>query len=379
MPTNNKLVCVVAPYEPSISETFIRAHVDRLAARTLLIHGWRPRIHNRSVLSSSQVVLHKIRRLALGEDLSVEITSAYVKAFRQHRVDAVLAEYGETGVQVLKSCRQLNIPLIVHFHGYDASVYSILEAQREAYAAMFREAAGIIAVSRAMERKLVSLGAPAEKVQYNPYGIDCGKFGGAAPATAPPLFLAVGRFVEKKAPQITIRAFHLVYKTNPGVRLRMIGEGPLLNECQMLVRELGLEHAVTFLGGLAPEFVQEEMRKARCFVQHSIEAPSGDCEGTPVGILEAGASGLPVVSTRHAGIPDVVIEGTNGLLVDEGDTEGMARHMLRMAEDPVLAARLGEAGRRRIVEHFTIESSIAGLWRIIESCLNGYPDGRRDT
>jgi len=324
-------------------------------------------------------VLNKIRRLVLGEDLSVEVTSAYVKAFTKNGVDVVLAEYGETGVQVLKSCRQLNIPLIVHFHGYDASVYSILEAQREPYAAMFREAAGIIAVSRAMERKLVSLGAPAEKVHYNPCGIDCGKFAGATPATAPPLFLAVGRFVEKKAPKITIRAFNLVYKTNPDVRLRMIGEGPLLNECETLVRELGLEHAVTFLGGQSPEFVQEEMRKARCFVQHSIEAPSGDCEGTPVGILEAGASGLPVVSTRHAGIPDVVIEGETGFLVDEGDVEGMAKHMLQMAQDPALAAKIGQAARKRIEDHFSIERSISGLWRVIESCLDGHSGTRRDS
>ena len=370
MATNNKLVCVVAPYEPSISETFIRAHVERLPARAFLLHGWRPRIHNRTVLSFPQLVIYKIRRMVLGEDLSVEVTSAYVKAFTKNGVDAVLAEYGETGVQVLKACRQLKIPLIVHFHGYDASVYSVLEAQREPYAVMFREAAAIIAVSRAMERKLVSLGAPAEKVHYNPCGIDCGKFTGATPAKAPPLFLAVGRFVEKKAPKATIRAFNLVYKTNPDVRLRMIGDGPLLNECQTLLRELGLENAVTLLGGQSPQFVQEEMRKARCFVQHSIQAPSGDCEGTPVGILEAGASGLPVVSTRHAGIPDVVIEGETGLLIDEGDEEGMARQMLRMAQDPILAARLGEAARQRIAEHFSIEHSISGLWRVIESCLD---------
>jgi glycosyltransferase involved in cell wall biosynthesis len=128
---------------------------------------------------------------------------------------------------------------------------------------------------------------------------------------------------------------------------------------------------VTFLGSQTPEVVQQEMRNARCFVQHSIQAPSGDCEGTPVGLLEAGATGLPVVSTRHAGIPDVVLEGETGFLVDEGDTEGMAAHMLRIAQDPELAARLGAASRQRIENHFSIERSISGLWHIIESSLNG--------
>jgi glycosyltransferase involved in cell wall biosynthesis len=379
MPTKNKLVCVVAPYEPSISETFIRDHVERLPAKAFLIHGWRPRIHNHTVLSFSQLVSHKIRRIVLGEDLNVEVTSAYVKAFAKNGVDAVLAEYGETGVQVLQGCRQLKIPLIVHFHGYDASVYSVLEAQRESYAAMFKEAAAIIAVSQAMERKLVSWGAPGEKVHYNPCGVDCGKFAGATPATAPPIFLAVGRFVEKKAPQATICAFNLVYQRTPDVRLRMIGDGPLVNECKTLLWKLGLENAVTLLGEQSPQVVQEEMRKARCFVQHSVQAPSGDCEGTPLGILEAGASSLPVISTRHEGIPEVVIEGETGFLVDEGDVEGMAKHMLELVEDPALAARLGQAARKRIEGHFSMERSISELWRVIESCIDGRSSSRRDS
>ena len=305
------------------------------------------------------------------EPLTAEVTDAYVKAFRQHGVSVVLAEYGDVGVQVLPACTQLKIPLVVHFHGYDASVHEVLEKLREPYVQMFKEAAGIIAVSRAMQSKLISMGASADKVFYNPYGIDCDKFTGANPANASPIFLAVGRFVEKKGPLLTIRAFHSVHKRNPDVRLRMIGDGQLLDPCKALVQKLGLDGAVTFLGGQSQAVVQEEMRNARCFVQHSLQAVSGDCEGTPVGILEAGASGLPVISTRHAGIPDVVIEGETGFLVDERDFEGMAEHMLLLAQDPVLAQRMGEAARRRIADVFSMEGAILGLWRIIEACMNG--------
>jgi glycosyltransferase involved in cell wall biosynthesis len=299
--------------------------------------------------------------MLLGESLNTEVTSAYVRAFAQNEVAAVLAEYGETGVQVMAACQRMKLPLVVHFHGYDASVHAVLEQQREAYQAMFEQAAAIIAVSRSMERKLVSLGAAPEKVHYNPCGIDCTMFAGASPAAAPPLFIAVGRFVEKKAPHLTIKAFRQVHQAMPESRLRMIGDGPLLEEARELANQLGLNDAVTFLGSQTPEVVQQEMRNARCFVQHSIQAPSGDCEGTPVGLLEAGATGLPVVSTRHAGIPDVVLEGETGFLVDEGDTEGMAAHMLRIAQDPELAARLGAASRQRVVNHFSIERSISGL------------------
>jgi glycosyltransferase involved in cell wall biosynthesis len=110
------------------------------------------------------------------------------------------------------------------------------------------------------------------------------------------------------------------------------------------------------------------MRAGRCFVQHSIEAASGDSEGTPVAVLEAGATGLPVVSTRHGGIPEVVIDGRTGLLVDEGDWQGMARAMATLAANPRLAAQLGAEARQHVEEHFSIDRSIARLWRIVESC-----------
>ena len=155
----------------------------------------------------------------------------------------------------------------------------------------------------------------------------------------------------------------------PAARLRMIGDGPLWGPCLDLAKALAISDAVTFLGPQPHEVVKEEMRRARCFVQHSVEAQSGDSEGTPVAILEAGASGLPVVSTRHAGIPDVVVEGETGLLVDEFDVRAMAAHMLRLAREPNLAADLGRAARQRMESHFSNEKSLSRLWSIIESCI----------
>jgi glycosyltransferase involved in cell wall biosynthesis len=112
------------------------------------------------------------------------------------------------------------------------------------------------------------------------------------------------------------------------------------------------------------------MQHARCVVQHSVVAPSGDSEGTPLTILEAGATGLPVVSTRHAGIPDVVIEGATGFLVDEHDEESMAQHMIRLAQDPDLAGVMGRAARAHIQKNFSKARRLASLWAIIESCIN---------
>lgn len=335
-----------------------------------MVHGWRPSIGSKPVLPLHNIALHKVGRVLLGHELQREVTSAYVKAFRTYSPHAVLAEYGTTGAATVEACKLFGIPLIVHFHGCDAHERSILAEYGEKYPRMFAQAAAIIAVSRSMQRQLISLGAPADKVHYNPCGIDCSAFGGAEPGNAPPLFIAVGRFVEKKAPEVTLKAFSQVQRKFPHAELRMIGDGPLFEQCKALASSLGIANAVTFLGAQPHAVVQAEMRQARCFLQHSVEAPSGDCEGTPLGILEAGASGLPVVATRHAGIPDVVIEGETGFLVNEHDIDGMAAHMLRLLEDPMLAARMGQAARTHIITNFSQQQSLDKLWTIVESSIN---------
>ena len=369
VPGHERNVCVVTPYVPSLTETFIRAHIEKLPANITMVHGWRPSIGDKTVLSLPSLVYFKARRMLTRSGLELETTQAYLKAFRDHKIDAVLAEYGDVGVQVMDAIEQSGIPLIVHFHGYDASVHSVLEENRETYPRMFGIASGVIAVSRAMQRKLISLGAPPEKVHYNPYGVDCDQFAGAEPAKAPPLFIAVGRFTEKKAPQVTLKAFAGVLKSYPEARLRMIGEGPLLEECRKLAAELKISGAVVFLGGQSHSVIAKEMQSARCFVQHSVVSPTGDQEGTPVAILEAGATGLPVVSTRHAGIPDVVIESQTGFLVDEHDEAAMTQHMLRLAKEPELAGKMGAAAKLHIREKFSREERLGNLWRIIDSYI----------
>jgi colanic acid/amylovoran biosynthesis glycosyltransferase len=362
-------LCVATPYEPSLSETFIRGHVERLPARATLIYGWPLAVGGRPALSTLGRARHKLRRMLFKEGIEPELTNAYATAFRRARADAVLAEYGPVGVLVKDACLRTGVPLVVHFHGYDASVREVLEEHRESYPEMFRAACAVVAVSRAMQQKLISLGASAEKVHYNPCGVDCDELRGAEPEAAPPVFVAVGRFVEKKAPHLTLRAFAEVRRARPSARLRMLGDGPLLESSRALASELGVAEAVEFLGAQPHERVREEMRAARCFVQHSVEAPNGDCEGTPVGVLEAGASGLPLVSTRHAGIPDVVEEGATGFLVNEGDVGGMAERMARLADDPALAGHMGRAARRHIAENFSTEQSDRRLWGVIESCI----------
>jgi glycosyltransferase involved in cell wall biosynthesis len=306
---------------------------------------------------------------SLSQTLDTLVLQRFLK---RHNVDVVLAEYGLAGVQIMDVCHKANIPLVVHFHGYDAyNEAVVLQFYRESYRRLFTIARAIIAVSRDMEHQLMSLGAPRDRVFYNVYGVDSSRFSLADPSNSPPLFVAVGRFVDKKAPHLTLLAFQKVVPVCPEARLVMIGDGLLWDACKMLVKALHLEQQVTFTGPQPHSEVAATMQQARAFVQHSIRPGTGDSEGTPVAVLEAGMAGLPVVSTRHAGIKDVVREGETGFLVDEGDIDSMADHMIRLAQDAPLAGRIGQQAHEHIKAHFSMERSIGNLWEIIERACKG--------
>jgi glycosyltransferase involved in cell wall biosynthesis len=286
---------------------------------------------------------------------------------QRNRIDVVLAEYGPTGVSVLPVCVESRIPFVVHFHGFDAYDHPTLDEYGDQYREMFKSASAIVAVSRDMQGQLLRLGAPNDKTFYIPYGVDLNLFANANPRQADPVFLAVARFVDKKAPHLTLLAFHKVLAAVPDAKLIMIGDGDLLEASRQLATSLRMNGSVEFRGARSPIEVAEATKSARAFVQHSMKTSYGDSEGTPNTILEAGAAGLAVVSTRHAGIKDVVQEGETGFLIDEGDVDGMAAAMIRLAKDPDLAATMGMAARKRIASHFSLSDRLGELWEVLKT------------
>jgi colanic acid/amylovoran biosynthesis glycosyltransferase len=117
--------------------------------------------------------------------------------------------------------------------------------------------------------------------------------------------------------------------------------------------------------------VAAHMRSARAFVQHSIRDSEGNAEGTPVSVLEASATGLPVVATRHMGIADVVVHGDTGFLVEEGDVHGMGEHLVNLFDDPALAGLMGRRARQRMCDEFSMERATARLWGALEQAIDG--------
>ena len=253
----------------------------------------------------------------------------------------------------------------MHFHGFDASVLLQNTRMVREYKLLFSEAAGIIAPSKFLARKLIDAGCPRNIVHVVGYGIDVDQFVPSARPKGGKKYIAVGRMVNKKAPDLTIKGFALVLERQRDAELFMVGEGPLLVSCQQLAERLGLRERVHFLGVQSHARVRELMQEADVFVQHSITGPDGDTEGLPVALLEAMASGLPVVSTLHSGIPEAVEDGATGLLVAEQDVLAMGRAMVALAEDPDRARHMGAAGRTRAVSHFSSKVAIEKLRTVL--------------
>src|SRR5262249_12100803 len=145
----------------------------------------------------------RLPRLARAVNVAVR-NRILTRYLRSNQVNVVLAEYGPTGVSVMDACRYARIPLVVHFHGFDAYHFPTLGKYGRAYQRMFSAAVALVAVSHDMEQQLIALGAPSEKVHYVPYGVDPSIFYGANPLSSEPLFVAFGRFVNKKGPHLTI-------------------------------------------------------------------------------------------------------------------------------------------------------------------------------
>ncbi len=360
---------IAVAYPGYSPETFVQAHLDHLNDVVLYLwDGFPPRragdrilLHEAGFGRLNDALMGRMR----GRDLHAEHVQRITKELRRSKADVVLAEFGYQAAEMIAPCAKANVPLVAHFHGIDAHGHKYLERYGK-YAGLFRSAAAIIAVSRHMHEHLLALGSPRDRTFHICYGVDMDRFDGNRKPAQAPHFLAIGRFVEKKAPHLMILAFAKVLQKVPDARLTMIGDGRLWGACVQLVKALGLSGSVDLTGARDHDQVAGSLHMCTAFVQHSVTAMDGDSEGTPVAVLEALASGVPVIATRHAGIPDVVQHEVNGLLCDELDIDTMASNMLRVIAEPEFAAALGRSGRETAMRDFPLQGQIAKLRSVLE-------------
>ncbi len=269
---------------------------------------------------------------------------------RENRCFAILAEFGHLGSSFAPIGAALGIPVFVYFRGFDASKRLSSPLRVMSYKAALPRLAGYFSVSQSLLDNLAAKGIVHPNSHVIPSGVDTDLF---APAEKDPdLLLAVGRMIPKKSPLTTIAAFARAAADHPSKRLEMIGDGPLLEPAKAEAARLGVAERVVFLGLQPHDVVRAKMARASVFLQHSVVDADGNEEGLPIAIQEAMASGAVVISTRHAGIPDAVESGVDGLLVAEGDLEGFAAALASVLGDDGLRRRLAEAARRRAETQF---------------------------
>jgi len=360
---NKKIIAIQGGF-PALSVTFILDQITGLIDRGMEIENWATyRTQDKTVHKSvtDYQLLDKTRflnfPLAQFRNDSKKWISEFFKLNNIQNIEDVAAfhvHYGPNFNQLEPLFRNTDKRVVVSFHGYDASRH-IKSNGPDCYEYLFSRADLITTPSSVMRERLIEIGCPAEKVIIHRYGVDLTRF---SPIQKPVQeetvkLLSVARLVEKKGLEHSLRAFAGI---NPELKAtyRIIGDGELKESLQSLTLELKIEDRVVFLGSVDTATVQEEMKQADIFVLTSITAADGDEEGLPVSIIEAQAMGLPVISSFHAGIPELVSHQHSGLLSEEKDVETIKFHMDCLIGNPSLRRQFSRKALERVKSEFDI-------------------------
>jgi colanic acid/amylovoran biosynthesis glycosyltransferase len=271
--------------------------------------------------------------------------------------------------QQVRDIAALRAPLVSAFHGYDLS--RLLREKRPGlYSRLFARGELMLPVSDYFRERLISIGCPPEKVRVHRMGVDTRSLPFRERTTAPGMpirFLSVCRLVEKKGLETGLHAFAMLQKEFPSATWDIVGDGPQRAQLEELRTALSLTGSVVLRGAAPREQVRKLLYDSHVFLAPSVTATNGEQEGIPVAIMEAMAVGLPVVSTLHSGIPELVRDGLTGLLVPERDPAALADALGRLARLP---ERWGEMGRQgRAVVEREYDSRLLGD-RLVEILLD---------
>lgn len=283
----------------------------------------------------------------------------------RRRSPALLHVYfGHIGVHLLPFIKRWPRPTLVSFHGMDA----MPRKENPAYADKMRELLQtvplVLARSESLAEVLVERGAPKDRIRINRTALPLNEFPRHprhTPADGRWVFLQASRLIEKKGIEDSLRAFAEIQRVHPLAEFHLAGEGPLKNDIIKLASELHIGDNVFLEGFCEPDQLRELYQEAHVFLHPSKKTESEDQEGVPNSMLEAMATGLPVVATRHGGIPEVVRQGKDGLLSAEGDWLALAASLRTLIGNPSLLLEMGQNAAERVRAEFDATAQIARL------------------
>lgn len=354
------------------SMTFIRSHAEALT-RYRPVYAGAHRVEGLELPVGRAVAVNEgglSGQLAEVLFRRFGVAGEAARRLREFRPTVLHAHFGLSGPSALALSDALGTPLIVTYHGQDATITDA-EAGRSwrgreylrGRARVMERVSVVIAVSDFIRSRLIAKGYPAHKIVTHYNGIDLAYFRRGTQAREP-VVVFVGRFVEKKGCEYLIRALALLRDQGVPARGVLVGDGPLRPALERLAGETGAQ--VAFTGFLPLPEVKDWLARASVVAVPSVTASNGDSEGLPTVILEAQAMGTPVIVTRHAGNAEGVDEGRTALVVSERDVEALAKAIRSFLQDAAAVEAFGSAGRKFVEGRFDIAMQARGLEAIYD-------------
>lgn len=302
----------------------------------------------------------------------------YVDNFISHRskksYDLIHAHYGSNGLiaAILKETGAFKGKLITSFHGYDMSL-SVAEKGNDIYKNLFECGDSFLPVSDFWKEKLIGMGCDRDRIIVHRMGIDPGKFSFKERKwdSHGLKLITIARLDNKKGHEYSVKAVTKLIKEHPALSIEymIIGDGPLRVGLNNLIEKAGMKDKIRLLGAMNQGELKAYLDRAHIFVLSSSTSADGDMEGIPVVLMEAQACGIPVVSTLHSGIPEVVLNGESGFLVPERDVDALTERLQYLIEHPELWPEMGRCGRKFVEGKYDIKMLNSKLVRIYDALL----------
>lgn len=286
--------------------------------------------------------------------------------------DAIVCHFGNQALQVqtLRDLGATDARLLAFFHGVDLSSW-LRDKPRDVYRPLFDRADLLLPISQRWERKLVEMGCSPNKIQVMHMGVRLERFA-EHPHTrhAGPLqVFSAARLVPKKGIDVALRAIHALGGDNRRLHYHVIGDGPERRALERMVGTLNLSHCVTLHGWKTQEQLLKMHAQFDVSLVPSRTAPNGDEEGIPVVLMEALASAMPVISTRHSGIPELVRHGETGLLANEDDAADLAGCLRYALDNPGELEVMARAGRELVAREFNAATLADDLAQTVDRVI----------
>jgi colanic acid/amylovoran biosynthesis glycosyltransferase len=300
------------------------------------------------------------------------------KFIEEHKVRLLHFHYGtDTGIY-LPFLKKNKLPTIVSFYGYDCSSfpkYLFGYGKKYLQNRVFPYATKILAMSPDMKNDLLKIGCPPEKIIVHHHGNDVKRFyleRNYINEKATVNFLIISELVTKKGHLFLMESFKKAHEKNPNIMLTIIGDGVCKEKILNYISSQKLADFIRFEGSVVykSEKHLDYLKNHDVFVHPSITDTKGDKEGIPGAIIEAMASGLPVISTFHGGIPYIIKSDERGLLVNENDTSALTEAILKLAESESLREKFGKAGQNFAIKELDILIREKELEKVYNQLIN---------